>query len=125
MLEFLAQQWHKILIAFLSIGKTIEWGLQAWEKFKPVEEFIERRYHERRHSMFNPLTALVILGEIEKSLPALQQALKDVNQAIADKNNATAEFQDVAKILSDVQSLITAFGVPPASPTPVAPPPAI
>lgn len=125
-MNFLYNELTKITGVLTSLILLIQHGEDVVEKVKGwagLKRYIERQLADRRHTMFNPLTALVILGEIEKALPLVQKGLTDVNQAVADQKNPTAEFADIAIVLSDLQSLISAFGIRPATPTPMVVPP--
>ena len=80
--------------------------MQLWEKFKPVEEFVERRMHDRRQDMS-------IITEVE----ALIKIIPQIEQVIADAK-AAEQTPQVAQMISDLEAIIAEVKGLLANPTP-------
>jgi len=118
-MSWIAQEWSKVGIAILTVGKSIEWIYNAWEKLRPIEEFVERRYHERRHNMISISTladlpkdlALLaaVMPKIQASIPLIQKTAADISQAYADQKNPAALVNDLNVLLADLNTDLSAI----------------
>lgn len=105
-MTWLSQEWHKIIIALLALERLADWIYRLWKRFKPIEEFVERRIHERRHiTMTDPLEYLI--GEVEMLLAKLHALKPQVEQTMVDGQQIQ---KDVKEGMADL---------------PITPPPAV
>lgn len=104
-------------------------GVRLYERFRSTEEFIERRYHQRRHTMINPIAILEDVSlaaqavqKLKENLPLIAKTVADLKQAVSDKNDPTKLYGDLDALLSDVNAdlalLQSLFPQPAALPTP-------
>jgi len=137
-MSWLAQtQVHKVIIGLLAADHLYDRITDLWHKYKPVEEFVERRLNDRRSHM-NFVSGLLLaeseavkisafLAKLPTYLPLIQQNIADLQKAATDKSNPAALMGDVSNLLNDLNTdLSTLTSVLPAlapnAPTP--PPPA-
>lgn len=105
-MTWLAESWHKLLITLLTVDRLYERGVQIWEKFRPIGEFVERRKH--REVKVNPEEIVKALQIAPTLLPQLVQILTDANKVLAD----------FSALMEQLKS-VSATG---AAPVPAAPP---
>lgn len=122
-MTWLSASWHKILIGLLTADRLWCRGLQLWDHCKPLEEFVERRMHERRQNTMNiekwfEHLADFIIGAFQHTAPAVTEA---VTQAAAGAAIATAEQDPKVQavtaasvaLLAAAQNLKAAINPPP------------
>lgn len=137
MLDWWAQEWHKLAIALTVVTQWfIHWDeiVEKVAKLAGFKEYIERRIGDRRKKMANPIAdiqlALTILGEVRTALPIMAKSIQDLKQAFADKSDPTKAATDLGNVLNDLEPLLNQVLalVPPApgstpTPAPTTPPP--
>ena len=106
------QEWHKVCIGVLTLGKSIEWVAGAynwlWEKVKPLEEFVEMQKIERRSHM--NLAAIGTLASwFQKLVPFFDAAIAEINPLITTESaDVQAAWAALVKCFSDFKAAIAA-----------------
>lgn len=96
-------KWWGLVFHRIVTGVGVTWLTidRIWEKVRPIEEFVERRYHERRiHNM--SMTQIVKVAEEAPQL--IGQIITTVN----DAKKVLAELQanpDAQKVLADITAI--------------------
>ena len=112
-MNWFANSWHKIIIVIIALDRLWNRLYPLYEKADKVEQYLEKRWHERRKgdiNMANPIAdiqlALQILAEVRTALPILGKSIVDLKQAWVDKTDATKATNDLAQVLTDLEPLI-------------------
>ena len=116
-MNWFSAEWHKIVIALLGLDHLRKFIEEVWEPVWKVKAYIERRWHERRHTMSlatiingitlaeKDATALgAFLANLPEYLPEIQKQLADIQKASADRSNPVALAGDVSTLLGDLST---------------------
>jgi len=108
--RWLSLEWHKVVILLIGLDTAWDRIRRLWERFAPLELFVERRYHERRNIMGNILKYL----EMAKyAIPVIDAVVAEIKAAIpVEKADVVAAYEAVEKAVTDlkaaIENLITA-----------------
>lgn len=127
-LNWIRDEWHRVVIFLLAIDHLYDRLLPMFEKYRTAEQYLDRRFHNRRHTM--PLSgfATKVAAGFQVLNIALANAPKimaDIAAVEADQKDPTAELAALSQLLADVQPAVQALIAlvpPPTTPTvPVTP----
>jgi hypothetical protein len=108
MLKWLAAEWHRVLIALLTLDHLWDRLEPHIEKFKSAADFVERRLHERRHTdMENILT---YLGMAKYAIPVIDAIVAEIKAVVpVEKADIVAAVAAVEKAVADLKTAIEAL----------------
>jgi hypothetical protein len=121
MLEWISAEWHKVVIFLLMMDHLYDRLLPMFEKFHTAEQYLDRRFHERRHNM-TPIATKVAEGFqiLNIALSNAPKILADIATAEAAQKDPVAEMAALSQLLADLQpavnSLIALVPPPPVTP---------
>ena len=110
-LNWIRDEWHRVVIFLLAMDHLYDRLQPMFEKLKNTEEYVEKRFHQRRHEMLNPITivtdinlAVTAITKVQAALPQIQKTVADIKQAVADKQDTTKLDADLVTLMADVQT---------------------
>lgn len=106
-LRWLGAEYHKLLIIAIVIDRAWDRLVRFWDKIVGVEEFIEKRYHERRFTTMNLQAIEAMIGVAKKFIPTLENVITQLPVLAGPVSaDVEADIQAVLKTISDLQSAI-------------------
>jgi hypothetical protein len=96
--------------------------LPVFEKYRTAEQYLDRRFHQRRHTMSTPIATKIAEGFqiLNIALANAPKIMADVAAAEAAEKDPTAELAALSQLLADVQPAVNslvALVPPPTTPT--------